>query len=388
MTPTPTTPTTPTNPAHPAPPADASSGQIAISFKMRAIHQDEKKTVSFSYSSSKAVQRTYAPQGLFGLLAKDLNRDDYFIEVDLDDPFFRTFEVRAEVPLDMSRIALRSVNVALDYGDPADPENHRHTDLVFDAATPGPQAWEVFVNKALDLEYTPRIEYNFDPQSDWQGQQHSYVVEPGPTSDRSLLLNPYDHMGFLEVSVLPTGLDPAVFSSADVELTYTAPDGWSSTEVVTVTPGSGPGTWRVRTAEPRGATYTYRLTHHLLAGGDIVGEPVTARAGTVVVGSPFPRHLTPEFRFEFPPGTYDKVQLDVSYEDPATGYRHTEALEVPGTETGVVAQRFGVMSRDEDPTWSFRAVLVGPGPAVANGPRVETTSRLVVLTATGEEAGT
>ena len=282
-----------------------------MTFKLKAISQEEKKTVTFSYRGSKAVQRTYAPQGLFGLLAADLKREDYFIEVDLDDPFFRTFAVTAEVPFDMAKIGLRSINVSLDYGDPADPENHKHGDLIFDASTAQTQTWEVHVNNALDLGYTPRIEYNFDPQSDWQGEQTSYTVEPGWTQDRSLTLNPYAQLGFTSVQVLPSGLDAATFSSVDVELTYSAPSGWQATRTLTVTADSEPQYWRVRTPEPEGSSVSYRLTYHLVTGGSIVQEPVTTKAGSVAVDNPFARYLQPEFRFTFPPGQFEKVQIDV-----------------------------------------------------------------------------
>lgn len=36
------------------------------------IHQEELKRLTFRFSRSSAVQRTYTPQGFFGLLSQDL----------------------------------------------------------------------------------------------------------------------------------------------------------------------------------------------------------------------------------------------------------------------------------------------------------------------------
>jgi hypothetical protein len=292
------------------------------------------------------------------------------------------------VNVDMARIGLRSINVALDYGNPADPPNHRHTDLVFDATTPMSQRWEVFVNNTLDLGFTPRIEYNFDPQSDWQGEQFSYVVEPGWTTDRSLTLNPYEQLGFLEVGVLPTTLDATTFSSVDVTLRYTSPTGWTAERVLPVTATSAPQTWRVRTPEPLGSTYTRQLTYHLVSGGTFVTEETDSKAGSVVVSDPFTGHAQPEFRFAFAPGRFDEVVIDLGYEDATYGYRHSQRLRCDGSQTGLVAQPFGILTASTAaPEWTFRAHLLGPGGAVVNGPEVRTDQVFLSLTDTGEVAG-
>ena len=48
-----------------------------------------------------------------------------------------------------AKIGLHSAQVALDYGNPADPTNHRHKDMVFDKNHAGEQKWEFFLNKQV-----------------------------------------------------------------------------------------------------------------------------------------------------------------------------------------------------------------------------------------------
>ncbi|RIE00601.1 hypothetical protein [Cohnella faecalis] len=72
---------------------------MLVSFKLRIVHQEERKHIKLVYDRSEATQRTYAPQSFIGLLVADLEKGKHFVEVDLDDPFFRVFTVSAERPL-------------------------------------------------------------------------------------------------------------------------------------------------------------------------------------------------------------------------------------------------------------------------------------------------
>ena len=124
-----------------------------VSFKLRIIQQEEHKHVKLVYDHSEATQRTYAPQGFFGQLVSDLEKDEHFVEVDLDDPFFRVFTVHAETPIDFEQIGLNSIHLALNYGDPTEPETFKHKEIVFDKDQKEPQVFEVFMNKQLDNSY-------------------------------------------------------------------------------------------------------------------------------------------------------------------------------------------------------------------------------------------
>ena len=94
------------------PPNQGTAGSPAIALKLKFVHQEELKTLTLDYSSSEAVQRTYAPQGFFGLMLADLeDKDSYFVEVDLDDKFFRVFDVTLDAPVDFGRIGLNAAHM-------------------------------------------------------------------------------------------------------------------------------------------------------------------------------------------------------------------------------------------------------------------------------------
>ena len=348
-----------------------------ISFKLRFVHQEERKHVKFVYDRSEATQRTYAPQGFFGLLVADLDRDRHFVEVDLDDPFFREFAVSVEAPFDFNRIGLTSAHVSIDYGDPAAPATLKHGDFVLGGEEQEPQRFQVFMNERLDTSYRYGVQFHFDPQSSWQARQFSYEAPPQLTEDRSLLINPHERLGFLEVRIEPTRVDWEVVDSIDVHLDHGDGDAALSTILTFVKDGPAQ-TWQVRTDSRSNRDYRYRLVHRLKDGTTRQQGPFTSRASLLPIDDPFPDALALEFVPLLDPATTRLAFLDLEYADNANGYRRTERLELKPTALDPVSYALAVM----DPalkTFRYRVTLVGTDNSMRRGPFIETKDTLIAV---------
>ena len=138
-----------------APGASTAGSGAILTFAVKAIKQVERKTLVFEYHRQQAVTRQYAPQSLIGMMLDDLTGPGHFLEVDLDDPFFRSIDVEVSIMTAFEPIGLQSVAVALDYGDAAHPQKHRHDDLVFDATRTQPQHWIVPIANGLRPRLPP-----------------------------------------------------------------------------------------------------------------------------------------------------------------------------------------------------------------------------------------
>ncbi|WP_309065918.1 hypothetical protein [Microbacterium sp.] len=364
----PGTPTAPGTGATPAVPGASAAGSGAIlTFAVKAIKQVERKTMVFEYHREQAVTRQYAPQSLLGLMLDDLTGPGHFLEVDLDDPFFRTLDVEVSVTSAFEPIGLQSVAVALDYGDAAvDPQKHRHADLVFDAAHPQPQHWVVPIAGDYDLGYRPRIEYHFDPQSGWDAERNEVVVEPGRVEDRTLQLDPTHHIGFLSVDVRSDRLDPLEVASAEVVLTHVTGTGWTSTRHFEVRPGGETQAWRVRTDRRSDIAYSVQTTYHLVDGGTIVAPARDATATAVVVGSPFADHLVRRIDFAVPAGRFAQVVIDLSYDDGS--YRATRRLELDGAGLSPARMQVGIVDPARRDTTTQATLLGADGEVVRGAP--------------------
>jgi hypothetical protein len=359
----------------PSPPTSAELPSL-VSFKLRFVHQEERKTVKVVYDRSEATQRTYAPLGFFGLLVADLAKENHFIKVDLDNAFFRVFTVNIEAPINFERLGLASAQLALDYGDPSNPATLKHGDFVFDGTNQDPRRFEVFMNEALDTSYRYSVQYHFDPLSSWEGHRFTYEPPPVQTEDRTLLLNPFEHLGFLEVQVQSARVDWGVLDSIDVNLTHRGPDGAVQEKTFVLTESSGPQTWRLRLDDPSARSYSYQLVHHLKDGTKRQTEPVNSRASLVPVDDPFLDALEIEFEPLFDSSKVKTVFIDVEYHDEANGYHREERLKMAGNATEssklTIAQMDSALK-----SYRYRLTVVGTDNSMRRGEFIDTTETLI-----------
>jgi hypothetical protein len=350
-----------------------------ISVSVKFIRQEELKTVTLEYHRSEATRRTYAPQGFFGLLVADLDKKNHFVEVDLDDPFFRIVAVTADAPIDFQQIGLTSVHVSLDYGDPTDATSHKHGDFVFDAQNRGEKKFEVFMNARRDTAYTCQVQYHFDPASGWEGQRFSYEMPAKKgTEDRTLLVNPFEHLGFLDVRIFPNHIDRGVVESTDVHVKYAGPSGWSREKVFVVKPDSAPQFWKLRLSDPMARSYTYRFVHHLKDGTTRATEPVITQAAAIPVDDPFEGALEIEFVPLLNPQKVRMAFVDVEYDDPENNYRRDERLRIAGNAVDPVALRISIVDGAKR-TFRYRLTIVGTDSQMRRGPQIDTSETLIAV---------
>lgn len=333
-----------------------------VSLKLKFIRQEERKKLTFHYNRAEATRRTYAPQGFFGLLLGDLaDKDSYFTEVDLDDPFFREFKVQAEVPIDFARIGLSSAQVALDYGDPANAADHKHGDFVFREGDKGPKDFTVFLNSTHDVDYQQQQQFHFSPDAGWDSDRSSIELPASRTADRTLFINPYDVLDFLEISVTPGDIDAGIITSTEVTLRALGPTGFDMKKTFIVLPDSPPQVWKLRAPKPVAPdtrTVTFALKHHLKDGSvrEQLAQELTSSA--LLVHDPFDQALSIEFIPLFDITAVKQVFIDVEYDDPANNYSRSERLDIKGDQTDNVKLRIALLDPDQR-QFRFRYTVVG-----------------------------
>ncbi|MFP8781299.1 hypothetical protein [Hydrogenophaga sp. RWCD_12] len=304
--------------------------EAVAAFRLRSIRQEERRTATFEYNRSEAQQRTYAPQGFIGLMARELNRPPYFVEIDLDDPFFQTIKVEAKAPFAFETLGLKEIHLQLDYGPVSDPNNHRRQDFVFSADDHATKSVEFVVNLRKDQTYAWQAQYHFDPTSGWEGEHFSHdAPRIAATDDRTLVLNPMESIGFLQLRVEPGRIDPGVIDFTEVEMAYEDPSGWKrekSGRIVAATPTALE--WKLRISPTSTRSWRYQVRHHLKDGSVVELPPVTTRATSVVVDDPYPGSLDLTI---FPIVDFSTVRaamLDVNYADPAHHYTRHERVRL------------------------------------------------------------
>jgi hypothetical protein len=227
------------------------------SLQFRYNHQDEARTFKFLYNESKVVKQFNFPQSFFGTLLKNVYKDEpYFIEIDLNDPFFQTIDISVQAPLNSyGDIGLTSAQVVLKYdGD--------QRDFNFDSQKPGEQKGRFNVNQAVGTAYQYQVQYNFQSKnaSGWSGSASYKDPEWHTTEVRTLTLMPHQQITFLNVAVsLEDGFEWNGINATKVHLT---PVDSQETETLTFTKNnSATQRWKIRVLKPNENYYNYRVEY-------------------------------------------------------------------------------------------------------------------------------
>ena len=300
---------------------------IKLAFRLQKIEQIEDKTLELRYTRQSAEQRRYAPQGLIGLLADDLEGPPHFIEVDLDSPFFRVIDVEVEAPVVFDQIGLMKADVAIEYGRATDPVGIKHKDISFRPGGSRTEKASFFLNPKRDLNYGLTLQYHFNPMSGWDGEKLSYELPTVSSLDRTLLVNPFRDFGFFEIRVVPGDLDPDMVDSTDVYLHYEHPGRWSRDKIITVRPGGPEQSWKLRLSNPEQRTFSYRWVHRLKDGTTRETEPVSTNIPLVTVNDPYEEPLIIEFYPNFDASWMRFLLVDVTYEDPSSPRKRVQQIK-------------------------------------------------------------
>lgn len=355
-----------------AAPAEQGGPQAAVSFKFRGIRQEERKTLKLEYNRSEAVQRTYAPQGFFGLLTADLDRASHFIEVDLDDPFFRAMDIRVSTVADMAAIGLRSVQAALEYGRPNDPGGVKTKDMEFTGQDSAEQEWKVFQNDGEKQVYSYTVQYHFDPQSDFEGSKLSYEFGPVETGDRTLVLNPHEKIGFATVTTIANKVDWGQVDRVDVKLSA---EGRS--KAVSLTEGARQAVWKLRLDDPAAREIAYEATFVMEDGSTRPGASGSTQTSTVLIDDPFPDSLALQLIPILDPERTRMAFVDFEYKDAASGYERAERFRIAPTDADREV-RVG-LPNGASKAFRYRVTVVPKSGAMVPGNFIDATETLIAV---------
>jgi hypothetical protein len=368
------------NPAGAALQSAGSASPAVVSLKLRHVKQEELKTLSFTYDRAEATQRTYAPQGFFGLLVQDLDKANHFVEVDLDDPFFRTFEVSVEPPEDFDRIGLQSAHVSIAYGDPADAGAHKQADFVFDKDNRVPQKFQTFLSKKFDTSFVHQVQFHFSAQSEWQSKQFSYDIPAVRGEDRTLLLNPHAHLAFLDLHVEPVRVDWGIVDSMEVLLQHGQGPDLIERQLLFTSAKPEAQSWKVRSQSREDREFRYSVRTRLKNGEIKETEQKTSRGTLLPIEDPFPASLELELIPLLDANQWRQAFVDIEYHDQPNDYHRELQIKVDSKSSDPVRVSLAALDPQQR-QFRYRLTLVGKNNSLVRGQFIETEDTLIPVAA-------
>lgn len=271
--------------------ADKTAGAIAqklplpqVTLQLKAIDQKELRDFHAEYSSRTAIQRTYRPQGFFGLTSGMLEKmpPSMFLEVDSDSDFWRRFDVAVHgpAPADFQALGLRSAVARIQYGLEA-PVDKSFRFMAAQAEAGEPQMFSASMRRH-ERDYQPLLTYAFDQS--WTGDAAPRVVRPPRSELRELYLVPQRDFRFVVLTAsFTTEPDWSVLNQIQLQIDCAMPSTDGGTverfrKNVVVRPDWVPGfteagpndplPWRIRfnTTGKRAPEIHYTLTFYYKDG--------------------------------------------------------------------------------------------------------------------------
>lgn len=212
-----------------------------ISLQLKYVDQKELREFTAEYSSRKAIQRTYRPQGFFGLSEAVIAAlpKGAFMEVDTNSEFWRKYDVTVHGPLpdDYAKLGLTSAVVQIDYGDPQGGTSHVSESFGFNsAAAAGTTQRFSKPMYAGRYDFRSSVTYAFD--ASWTGDFDVRTLEMPASTVRDAYVSTQRDFKFVTINAAFTS-DPdwARVSQIHLSLTCTSlsprwPESFDKTVVI------------------------------------------------------------------------------------------------------------------------------------------------------------
>ena len=357
-------------------PANMAPDTALVSFKLKFIKQIEEKTLTFKFTRAEAVQRTYSPQGFFGLFAEDLKKEGHFFQVDGDDVFFREFRVSVESPFDKEKIDLASAHVQLNYGKPTDI-NKKHKDFIIDKDSPQKLEWLVKTIPGVN-NYAYNVQYHFKPDSKWKSEKSSYEFPEKITEDRTLLIHPFDSLVFLDVTISVSNVDWSQVAEVSAQLTYEAKNGWIQKDTFFFSSDKTENqNWKVRSEDIINKSYSYAIFYKMNNGNTYSIEVPKTSVTQIAVANPL-KAISIEFIPLFTPDIFKTIFIDINYSDEENNLHIKDRLKLDGNNTDSVNYILNVID-DTKGEFTYQTTFVGNDNSLKRNEPIKTKETLIAL---------
>ncbi|MFZ2516714.1 MAG: hypothetical protein WAW82_13715 [Candidatus Lutibacillus vidarii] len=301
-------------------------------------------TVDITLSKSAVVQLKKSPNGA---LARDLTPEQITKAVqylDLSDPYFKELFLRVHANVNFATDPVFGLKVNVEY-EQQDEQMNRvvkgSRSMLFTSADQVQTFRQIL---ARGSDGATKDEYRYWSEIIYKETGQTIRVPatgtlPGKGTE---LVISYRSLGFVKV-IATLAPQPPEVASVKVAFTYprsTAASATQSFELSTASPTATYFTYVGHSGEPD--PYTYQLTYVLTDGQQMDLPPVTGRAESLTVGSPFESRITATFVAQADFSVVDKIILDATYADESHDLRlthHAELASNGASDTWSVALR-------------------------------------------------
>lgn len=283
----------------------------------RKMITKETSDVDVDYTEGMAIEWDPHPGGTLPNITSlpDVDPKDYFKEIDLDDPFFKTLTVPIYVNADFDNLPIYSVEVHLDYNEGG---THKIEEFMFKSPN-DVSTFRTFIENN-------NWKYNYWYQVNYKSESKSYISDVKQTDEKNLVIN-VDDIGILHVNIQPGHLDFSKIPQVEVAIQYEDRSaGVDLIEEVFMLDKDSKNQEMLKVIfQPRRNQYRYRVKYYMADGKEYLKDWTSAQSEDLLIGSPFVDkviHIRPVGDMD---NDIANIYIDLKYEDTDNDYRTSQS---------------------------------------------------------------
>lgn len=244
-----------------------------------------------------------------------LQKDDYFKEIRLNDAFFKRLNIKVDCNANWSDGIVHSVVVTLKYADKVESFTFTGENDTF--------FFRRLIEPGLGRKYRYSGVINF------KATERKITIPETETEDAALVI-PVKQLSGIDVSVVAGDIDWAnTVQQVQVALAYQdAPNGIDANTSIILEENKKTDTWKKQIFAPVTKPYSYTLTYVLKSGRVITQPAAKSSNGTLVINDFFGEHINATF---VPAGSFTRMSgvfVEVDYEDGANNHRVKRTVQL------------------------------------------------------------
>lgn len=361
---------------------ESSSGAVEIGLELSYKREEELKTVTYDYDVAAPETRTHTPNGFFSALLSKTEKEKHIREIDLDDEFFKTMTVQAQVAADFTGLDLQTAVLHIHYGGSEDQPRESWT-APFTADDADPKSFQAFRDDD-GFAYRYMVEYFFGGSDAVAAASNKHVTEWRESTSRVQVVHPASDVDMLSVWVEPGVVDWDLVEQIETTLTYEhEPADFRDVRTLVLRQDSERQRWLVRMPADGPRHYTVKNTWHLGSGNTIEGEPEPHEDRHLHVGDPFPYRIPITIVPQVDATQIQRLLVHLEYDDPEHDLSVRKAVELVAPDYRSTTVEIPVIDPERrEYAYSISLVPTAGGEAV-NRPRVVTDAGVIPVLPAG-----
>jgi hypothetical protein len=299
-----------------------------VGYSLKSLNETDMKNLNVNITEQDATEVRIVPQGhLAGLMdiLKTQPLDNYFREVDLNDPFFQRVRVDVNVANAFNTDHIDTIIVNMNYAG----RNAQPIGLALNATTlAGSASWEL--DTAVGMTYSYTVTVAFKPDA-FLGDTTEVTSPVQISNTPKIVIDPRQFYTLVAVDIEAAGIDWKNYSQVLVEVTSDEDTTGAKAQSFILTSAAAKAAWVYRPSSPDKAGYRYRKIYIQTAAPPVVVDWMSATGPEILVSDLHTDILNITVTTDLDFVKIPRILVTMQYRDEANNVSYNEVLQLNST---------------------------------------------------------